>query len=413
MKKILAFLFLLCTFISAFSASLSSEMIKDPFDSLENLEAFDFESRKTAFPDIEINLITAETGSPVYSYFGHTGLEVILDEERASLFFDYGNFSFSDGFYSKFIRGLLLYNVFLSNGDARISYFTADDRTVYRTPLNISTKMKNAVYQFLSYNIKEENNTYLYDYYQDNCSTRVRDIYNEATNNGFKAWAESIYRKTTLRREANKYLDKSPVISFTLNFLEGPSIDRPVSLYDECFLPETLMHAIEAYEEEESEVIHRSESRRSYRSLSLEASTLLFSVALYLTSLLFYSSRIKFFNRLMDIALSAIYIYLSVLSALLIAMMLFTNHSVTYFNANFLYANPLIIIMAAEAIKGKKINKRYYYSIASISILTPAFVLKGLLPHIFIQDNIPVLTLMASLYLINITRWHLKSGCNF
>ena len=407
MKRFIALIMVTFMLSLLFAASVKKEGIENPFPSLENLEAFDFERQSEVYPDMKINLITTETGDEIYSYFGHTSLELILPS-LPPLFYDYGYFSFSNGFYINFIFGRLLYNVYATDGAMRLDLFEMEDRTVHRTELKLSNQMKNAIFSFLRFNTREENNTYLYDYYLDNCATRVRDIYNEATGGDFKRWAEGIYNGTSLRRCANLYLDKNPIVSFTLNYLEGPSIDKPISLYEECFLPLHLMEAIEEYEMIESDVIITSEGRNQYRTLSLNTWTLIFSLSLYLVTFILYSSKRRWIKRIADMLMGILYLYLFVLSAVLLFMISATNHTVTYFNANLLYINPLIIIMAAEAIRGRKINKRYWYSIISLALLALAFIFKALFPDVFIQDNLSVLMLSGSIYLINITRFFIE-----
>lgn len=401
---------ILIAIISSFpinSASISKEMLDNPFPSVENLEAFDFESRQLTYPGIEINLMTTETGDEVYSYFGHTSLEVRIPG-YIPLFYDYGYFSFSDGFYLDFVLGRLFYNVYATDGEMRISGFKSANRTVHRTPLDLSPKMKNAILEFLSYNTEPENNTYLYDYYLDNCATRVRDIYNEATGGEFKRWAEGMKTGSTLRKSANLYLDKNPIVSFTLSYLQGPAIDKPITLYEECFLPLSLMKAIEIFEGVESTTVYEAEGRKEFRDLSLNTWCLIFSLSLYFIALFFYSSRKKAVRRIMDIIMSVLYIYFFILSIVLVFVMCFTNHAVTYFNANILYANPLILIMAAEALRGRRCSKRFAYSIISISVIAIAFIMKALFPLVFIQENLGILMVMSSIYLINITYYFLQ-----
>lgn len=407
MRKATILIALLLLPLSLFSISVNGNEIENPFPSRENLEAFGFERQSDIFRGIEVNLITTETGKEIYSYFGHTSLEVLIPGYRP-VFYDYGYFSFSEGFYRNFLFGRLFYNVYASDGEMRLRGFEAEDRSVHRTPIDLSEEALSAIFSYLQYNTRSENNTYLYDYYLDNCATRVRDIYDEATGGSFKAWAENIKSGSTLRRAANAHLDKNPAVSFTLNYLEGPSIDRPSTLYDECFLPLTLMRAIEEYEEVESQTIRESKSLTEYRSLSLNTWTLIFSIAFYFISMLLYASKRRWLCRLSDILNAILYLYLALLSAVLLFMMSATNHSVTYFNANLLYANPLIIIMAAEALRGKKERKRYVFSLVSITILAIGFSMKAIFPEIFIQENLPVLTLMGSVYLINISRHFLN-----
>ncbi len=406
MKRIISILAAFILSIPLSALSITGSGIENPFPSLENIEKFDFASQDAAFDDITINLITTETGNEVFTYFGHTSLEIIVDGFDP-IFYDYGFFTFSEGFYRNFIFGRLLYNIYATDGKSRIEGFSQEGRRVHRTALDsLSLQSRNALFSFLRYNARSENNTYLYDYYYDNCATRVRDIYNEATGGKFRQWASSINTGRTLREAANLSLDKNPIVSFTLNFLEGPDIDKPATLYDECFLPLELMSAVEEFENTESTIINDS-GRIQYRRHSLNFYALIFSVSFFFASFFLYSSRLKALNRLSDIINGILCIYIFLLSSVLIFMMTATNHSVTYLNANFLYANPLAIVMTFEAFRGKRIRKRYYISFIELIIIALAFILKGMFPEVFIQDNLSVLMVMASLYLVNITHYFL------
>ena len=407
MRKATILIALLLLPLSLFSISVNGNEIENPFPSRENLEAFGFERQSDIFRGIEVNLITTETGKEIYSYFGHTSLEVLIPGYRP-VFYDYGYFSFSEGFYRNFLFGRLFYNVYASDGELRLKGFEAEDRSVHRTPIDLSEEALSAIFSYLQYNTRSENNTYLYDYYLDNCATRVRDIYNEATGGEFKRWAEGMKTGSTLRKSANLYLDKNPIVSFTLSYLQGPAIDKPITLYEECFLPLSLMKAIEIFEGVESTTVYEAEGRKEFRDLSLNTWCLIFSLSLYFIALFFYSSRKKAVRRIMDIIMSVIYIYFFILSIVLVFVMCFTNHAVTYFNANILYANPLILIMAAEALRGRRCSKRFAYSIISMSVIAIAFIMKALFPLVFIQENLGILMVMSSIYLINITYYFLQ-----
>jgi hypothetical protein len=84
---------------------------------------------------------------------------------------------------------------------------------------------------------RPENRTYKYDYYRDNCSTRVRDALDRITDGQMKAQltakqVDATFRSHTLRLTADS------VWWFTaLDFLLGHPTDRQLSAWDECFLP--------------------------------------------------------------------------------------------------------------------------------------------------------------------------------
>ena len=128
MRKATILIALLLLPLSLFSISVNGNEIENPFPSRENLEAFGFERQSDIFRGIEVNLITTETGKEIYSYFGHTSLEVLIPGYRP-VFYDYGYFSFSEGFYRNFLFGRLFYNVYASDGEMRLRGFEAEDRS--------------------------------------------------------------------------------------------------------------------------------------------------------------------------------------------------------------------------------------------------------------------------------------------
>ncbi len=91
--------------------------------------------------------------------------------------------------------------------------------------------------QFLEWNERPENRFYHYDYYRDNCSTRVRDALDRALGGAIRAATAPAptgrtYRFHTLRLTAN-----DPPIYTGLLLALGQPVDRPISQWEEMFLP--------------------------------------------------------------------------------------------------------------------------------------------------------------------------------
>ena len=126
---------------------------------------------------IRISLLTCTPGDELYSTFGHSALRLIDSSSVQDIVFNYGTFSFDDpDFYSKFIRGKLMYFVSTSYfNDFKIDY-QSTNRGITEQVLNLSAEEKIAMQQFLYNNAREENKYYKYDFLFDNCTTRLRDI---------------------------------------------------------------------------------------------------------------------------------------------------------------------------------------------------------------------------------------------
>lgn len=402
MKTILLILgILMITFAPLAGASISAPPLEDSFDSEKNLDLFDFTSQEAllhdSLDDFTISLVTQAPGDEIYIWFGHAGL--MLSAYGDDIMYDWGVFSFSPGFYSDFIFGRLFYRMVPSWASSSIQRAVSEDRSVKILTLPLDRAAKQGVIDFLNYNTLSENRTYLYHYYYDNCATRIRDIVNRATDEDFRAWAEGIDTKMSFRDLSTWYMRRSNLISFTLNFLQSSVIDRDVSLYEACFLPDVLMCALETYYNLESEVVYEGapeQTGESHLVISSLVTGLIFAVLLY---------SFWHVNRKAYALVSTVfYLYLAVISSVLLFMMLFTNHDVTFGNENIIFVNPLILIPFIESIImifHKKthwmLSRSVFRILTALSLST--LVLKGLFPETLCQENLYVFALVLPVYI--------------
>lgn len=345
---LLLFISMISLTVPAASVTGGSEVRPGLFYSEEELGKISFDdelpdSDREYYGNIDISIITAAPAEPVYIYFGHSGLSVEIPG-REGIMFDYGTFSFSESFYHDFIFGLLYYSMSEAYESWRIDQFISEDRTTTRLPLDLSPEAKRGVIAFLSENAEPENRTYLYHYYNDNCATRIRDIYNSAEGGGFRKWAESIDTGKSFRDWSTPYMSPSLFFALFLNYLQGPSIDEPINLYQACFLPDVLEKTIAEYEDGTPELIYQTKTRKPVPedyTLTIRAAAVgaVAAAAIALTG----SGR-RNIRRTGDILAAFIYIALGVMSSILAFMMFFTNHDVTYMNANALIISPLVFI---------------------------------------------------------------------
>lgn len=392
---------LMITFAPLAGASISAPPLEDSFDSEKNLDLFDFTSPEAllcdSLDDFTISLVTQAPGDEIYIWFGHAGL--MLSAYGDDIMYDWGVFSFSPGFYSDFIFGRLFYRMVPSWASSSIQRAVSEDRSVKILTLPLDRAAKQGVIDFLNYNSLSENRTYLYHYYYDNCATRIRDIVNRATDGDFRAWAEGIDTDLSFRELSTWYMRRSNLISFTLNFLQSSVIDKDVSLYEACFLPDVLMCALETYYNLESEVVYEGspeQTGESHLVISSLVAGLIFAVLLY---------SFWHVNRKAYALVSTIfYLYLAVISSVLLFMMLFTNHDVTFGNENIIFVNPLILIPLIESIimifhkKTHWMLSRSVFRILTVLSLC-ALALKGLFPQTFCQENLYVFSLVLPVYI--------------
>lgn len=409
LKRLLSMLIMLLSVIAALAAASVTGGIpirEDLFWSEEELGKVDFDAplddeEREYYENTHIYIVTASPAEPVYIFFGHAGI-VVDAPDMDEIMFDYGSFRFNDEFYANFVFGRLYYSVIETYAAFRYQDFMAADRTIEKLELDLTPEEKKAVIGFLSYNALPENETYLYHYYKDNCATRPRDIYNAATGGEFKEWADSIDTGKGFRAWSTPYMSPSPFFALLLNYLQGPSIDVPITLYDACFLPDVLISAIAEFEGREPEVVYQTLTREETPErycLSLRAVPVAIAGA---AVIMLTASRKKGIRIIGDLISAFIWLFLGILSLVLAFVMTATIHDVSYGNWNFLLISPLVLglsIMHLSSL-GRKERRQGLGRLSRILLITAIAMLtmKGCLMDLMIQDNIPYYIIAISLY---------------
>ncbi len=390
MKHIVVFLSLFL-FLLPISAHLTVR--DDLFSSKEELEAFEKkavnEEDEVFYKEMNIYLLIGGEGSHIWENFGHSAY-IVEVPSRLSSAFDYGIFTFDESFIPNFILGKLYYEVWETNSFYRIESLIKEDRNVTLVPLNLTPEKKKAIYTFLIYNTQEENRTYLYDYFNDNCATRLRDIYSYATNGDFESWLKREESNETIRESVNRYLSHSPfIVNWVINYLLGPSVDSKITRYEECYLPNNLEKAINEYQNSTSEYIYTSKTRvatpTTYPFLFY---SILTGLLIGLLSLLTSFTK---FKKPGDIILGIVYSIFGLMSIVLLFFECFTIHYVTHNNLNILLISPLTIYMAVLHFKslsknGRKEKRIAHLSLIMLTLSLLTIVLRLTLSSILIQN---------------------------
>ncbi len=374
-----------------------------------------------------ISLSTMGRGDPLYVWFGHTALVITDNSTKQSVMYDYGIFSFDEGFYTTFALGRLWYESWATDTQMRFRLAKEEHRDISLVHLDLPDDVALHILNFVNKSVKPEFSTYLYHHYRENCSTRIRDIINEATGGEFKNWANSIQSDYTIRELVSFHTASNPFIHFTLNFLQSKSIDKPITLWDEMFLPERLEEALLMFDKAsmkkivtEREIIHEApHGIRPENNQSKERATLcmsLFSTALAL--LLFFLRRgmrntiykglFRWYKSLYSIISISWTLIAALFSSVLLFMMVVSNHDVTYFNENILIISPLSVLMLISIIHqsfSKEPTYHLFEALNTISIALIGFLLiaKGLFPEILYQNNYDIMVTLLPLYIGNST----------
>ena len=111
--------------------------------------------------NLTISLLTCGPGEELYSVFGHTAIR-IKDDSNLDIIYNYGTFDFEDPeFYSKFVKGKLIYYVSSENFNRFMYEYQVENRSVIEQELNLSCEEKERLSEALQSNSKEENKYHL------------------------------------------------------------------------------------------------------------------------------------------------------------------------------------------------------------------------------------------------------------
>jgi len=345
---------------------------------------------------IRISLLTCTPGQELYSTFGHTAIRITDSISLTDYVFNYGTFNFEDdGFYTKFIRGKLLYYLSAENFSDFKFIYQAENRGITEQVLNLDAEEKIALKQALYENAKEKNRYYKYDFFFDNCTTRARDMLVQYKKN-HPSFQPVMPKGTSFRQAIHLYLDKNEKdwSKLGIDLLLGARTDAIMSTTHSQFLPDNLMKSLDSSQQQPTLVVSTKNlypiSEQTEES-SLFTPLFIFSLLFSCILLLSFSSNhwIKIFLQGFD---GVFFFLIGTLGFLLIFMWWGTDHSMTKNNYNLLWAWPTNIIAAFLMPSQKKWVQKYFgiQAVALMLLLISWFFL----PQQLNTSLIPIVLLM-------------------
>lgn len=195
-------------------------------------------TQSEAGSELTVTLLTYETGGRVWERFGHNAILIHDAASGLDHHYDYGRFDFGQAhFFFRFAQGKMWYSMGDETDPARvIQFYASEGRKIWSQELDLTPAQRVALRDFLAWNIRPENAGYAYDYYRDNCSTRIRDALDRAVGGAIRRSALGPSGFTW--RDETRRLDENNVFLYTgLMALLGEPVDVEMSRWEQMFLP--------------------------------------------------------------------------------------------------------------------------------------------------------------------------------
>jgi len=195
--------------------------------------------------DLEIMLATFGLGQEVFERFGHNAIWVHDRATGTDSTYDWGNFSFRQpGFIRRFLTGDTRYSMEARDANAMVEYYRSLGRPVTVQRLNLTADEKRRLRDFLRWNALEENKYYRYDYFLDNCSTRLRDALDRVLGGALRAASDTARTPLSYRRESVRLTDGVRLMQTGIDIALGRPADAPLTAWESFFIPMRLRDAL-------------------------------------------------------------------------------------------------------------------------------------------------------------------------
>jgi hypothetical protein len=188
-----------------------------------------------------VSLVTIVPGEKVYSIFGHNAIRVFDPVRGIDIAYNYGTFDFGNPlvFSVKFGYGDLNYRLARQDFGRMVAFYpTQEGRPIVEQVLDLDPEQREEVFRFLEWNAAPENAYYRYDFYYDNCATRIRDLLEGAL--GDRLVVDLPDPGGSMRQLLDPYLGQKPWLHFVMDAGQGLPADVPATWRSELFLPDRL-----------------------------------------------------------------------------------------------------------------------------------------------------------------------------
>ena len=193
---------------------------------------------------LTVTLITFGVGEAVWERFGHNALWIHDAGSGQDVAYNWGVFAFdAPDFYKRFLVGDPRYWMEGEDAYAMISAYHNAGRPITLQTLNLTPAQALALRDFVEHNALEENKYYRYDYFRDNCSTRLRDALDRVLTGALRRATDTIQTTLTYRGESVRLTEGDVPVQTGIEIALGRGADTPLTAWESFFIPMRLRDA--------------------------------------------------------------------------------------------------------------------------------------------------------------------------
>lgn len=340
---------------------------------------------------LRVYVMTMGPGEFIWERFGHNAIRVRDEARGTDIAYNYGMFSFEqEDFVLRFIRGNMDYWMEGFDTGLTANAYISTGRAVWMQELNLTPAERLELQQFLEWNSLPENRFYRYDYYLDNCSTRVRDAIDRVLGGQIREQTAELPSGQTFRDHTRMLTADDPLVYAGLMAGLGEPVDREISVWEEMFLPMQVREHFQSLTIAgpggervplllAEETIYRGDSPID-ESLPPARIPFYLAAGVVIGGLLWVSGasvrRQKAARVAFTVVGTAWAVIAGTLGVVLLGLWLFTDHVTSYRNENLFFLSPLLVPLiglipaaAGRGIRARPLAFQLSVAVAAISLL--------------------------------------------
>lgn len=310
--------------------------------------------------ELRVWLVTAGPGDQVWERYGHNAIRVLDTRTGRDASYNWGIFDFDQvDFIPRFLQGRMLYRMAAFNTDAMLGMYRAANREVVLQELALTPAEKLRLLTLAEINARPENAEYVYQYFTDNCSTRVRDLLNTVLGGALEDAMGGRESGTSYRDNTRRLTQVDPLVFTGMDLLLGSPTDAPITIWEQAFLPLTLQREVR-----DITVPDGSGGRRPLvvsEEVAVEASRdaapseapswfwifLLLGAGLGALFAWALSGGMPTWPGRLATGIATAWLALSGALGTILVLLLFTDHTFAFWNENLFLFHPALLIQAA------------------------------------------------------------------
>lgn len=342
----------------------------------------------------------------LYSAFGHSAMRVYDPEQNFNYVFNWGVFDFDQpNFYLNFARGKNFYMLAAHPYDLFRDYYIEKNRYIHEQTLSLTPTQKQKLFKYLLWNVQTENRSYRYDYFYDNCATRIRDVIVKVFGDSVKFDDSYITTDYSIRDLTDIYLVHQPWGDLGIDICLGLPMDKKASPYEYMFLPDYIESSFDHARINDSLLVKKKVTvyeslREDYPRSLIHPMNVFILIAIIALSISLWDFRRKKLSNWFDaILFSAV----GLIGVLLFLLWVATDHKAAANNFNLLWALPTHIAAVIAFYKSPIWLKKYFLITAVIAAVT--LILWPVLPQ---KLNYFLVPLLLALCTRSLTQFRLR-----